>query len=118
MSKRNRLAFGLLMIVGCAGAPRPGPEHPANPAARSAQPRELTDTLPSATLHADAFEAGQAQTGGTQDVEIARSAEPRIYICPMDPEVVSDKPGECPICGMELVLKAADAEAGEVHRHE
>ena len=24
------------------------------------------------------------------------------YICPMDPEVVSDKPGSCPICGMAL----------------
>jgi len=24
------------------------------------------------------------------------------YICPMDPEVVSDKPGACPICGMAL----------------
>ena len=24
------------------------------------------------------------------------------YICPMDPEVLSDKPGACPICGMAL----------------
>jgi P-type Cu+ transporter len=24
------------------------------------------------------------------------------YICPMDPEVESDKPGDCPICGMAL----------------
>lgn len=26
----------------------------------------------------------------------------RQYICPMDPEVVSDKPGACPKCGMAL----------------
>ena len=26
------------------------------------------------------------------------------YHCPMHPTVVSDKPGECPICGMDLVL--------------
>ncbi len=26
-----------------------------------------------------------------------------IYTCPMDPDVMSDKPGECPKCGMELV---------------
>lgn len=27
------------------------------------------------------------------------------YTCPMHPEVVSDKPGKCPKCGMELALK-------------
>lgn len=26
-----------------------------------------------------------------------------MYTCPMHPTVVSDEPGECPICGMELV---------------
>jgi hypothetical protein len=29
-----------------------------------------------------------------------------IYICPMHPEIVSDKPGKCPKCGMALVLKS------------
>ena len=27
------------------------------------------------------------------------------YTCPMHPEIVSDKPGRCPKCGMALVLK-------------
>jgi membrane fusion protein, copper/silver efflux system len=27
------------------------------------------------------------------------------YTCPMHPEVVQDKPGKCPICGMDLVEK-------------
>ncbi len=27
------------------------------------------------------------------------------YTCPMHPEVITDKPGDCPICGMALVEK-------------
>jgi heavy metal translocating P-type ATPase len=34
------------------------------------------------------------------------------YICPMDPEVVSDRPGPCPICGMALEPAAPTAESG------
>ncbi|WP_255350539.1 heavy metal-binding domain-containing protein [Flavobacterium sp. AED] len=28
-----------------------------------------------------------------------------VYTCPMHPEVQSDKPGNCPKCGMALVKK-------------
>jgi hypothetical protein len=28
-----------------------------------------------------------------------------VYTCRMHPEVISDKPGKCPKCGMELVKK-------------
>jgi Cu+-exporting ATPase len=33
------------------------------------------------------------------------------YTCPMDPEVVSDKPGPCPICGMALEPRTLTSEA-------
>ncbi|MBI2252428.1 MAG: efflux RND transporter periplasmic adaptor subunit [Armatimonadetes bacterium] len=29
----------------------------------------------------------------------------KLYTCPMHPEVISSKPGNCPKCGMKLVLK-------------
>jgi membrane fusion protein, copper/silver efflux system len=31
------------------------------------------------------------------------------YVCPMHPFIVKDKPGTCPICGMQLVKKVAGA---------
>jgi multidrug efflux pump subunit AcrA (membrane-fusion protein) len=39
-----------------------------------------------------------------------------LYICPMHPDYVSDKPGDCPICGMRLV-KASELEAEEEMEH-
>src|SRR5207253_8559945 len=32
----------------------------------------------------------------------ALAGQQRQYICPMDPEVVSERPGPCPKCGMAL----------------
>ena len=29
--------------------------------------------------------------------------EGQKYTCPMHPQIVQDKPGQCPICGMDLV---------------
>jgi hypothetical protein len=35
-----------------------------------------------------------------------RGSQPAaVYTCPMHPEVLSDKPGNCPKCGMKLVVK-------------
>ncbi|MDD4968304.1 MAG: efflux RND transporter periplasmic adaptor subunit [Paludibacter sp.] len=31
------------------------------------------------------------------------------YVCSMHPQVVQDKPGDCPICGMSLIEKVVDA---------
>jgi Cu(I)/Ag(I) efflux system membrane fusion protein len=46
--------------------------------------------------------AGPAPAGAVQAV---------LYHCPMHPDVTSDRPGSCPICGMDLV-KAEPSAAG------
>jgi len=33
----------------------------------------------------------------------------KTYTCSMHPEVISDKPGKCPKCGMELILKNSES---------
>ena len=40
-----------------------------------------------------------------------QSRAPTQYTCPMDPEVVSDKPGACPKCGMALEPMITDLSA-------
>ena len=38
--------------------------------------------------------------------ESSQNAPKTEYTCPMHPEVVSDKPGTCPKCGMDLQAKS------------
>ncbi len=47
---------------------------------------------------------------GKKDKETAGSDS---YTCPMHPTVMSDHPGSCPICGMDLVMKARSGEQVE-----
>jgi FtsP/CotA-like multicopper oxidase with cupredoxin domain len=39
------------------------------------------------------------------------------WTCPMHPQVITDVPGVCPICGMRLVSVDADAPPTDVHGH-
>ena len=36
------------------------------------------------------------------------------YTCPMHPTVISDRPGSCPVCGMDLVRKAREGEEVQI----
>ena len=47
------------------------------------------------------FEKNTSSAG----LSVPDSTVTKIYTCPMHPEVISDKPGTCPKCGMDLELK-------------
>ena len=51
----------------------------------------------------DATATDSSSTAAPVDTSAATSATQ--YTCPMHPEVISDKPGSCPKCGMDLELK-------------
>jgi multidrug efflux pump subunit AcrA (membrane-fusion protein) len=42
-------------------------------------------------------------TSNTNSISSAKLAAKQLYTCPMHPEVISDEPGKCPKCGMDLV---------------
>jgi len=37
------------------------------------------------------------------------AATTELYTCPMHPEIIQERPGKCPICGMDLVKEEADS---------
>ncbi len=49
--------------------------------------------------------SGSCGGSSTSKKPAAKEAAKVQYTCPMHPEVISDKPGKCPICGMTLVEK-------------
>ena len=41
----------------------------------------------------------------TQQHKHTTASQGEVYTCPMHPQIIRDKPGDCPICGMKLVKK-------------
>jgi hypothetical protein len=53
--------------------------------------------------------AGFVSQGDAAEKAHEHSAK-AVYICPMHPQITSDRKGSCPICGMDLVKKEAEPE--------
>jgi len=41
------------------------------------------------------------------------TTQKQLYTCAMHPQIISDHPGQCPICGMDLILKTSSGEETE-----
>ena len=125
-------AIGLsacLLVGACASEPTPRPARldPANPAAAespalavnafagggtalAASPPAAEPAEPPApaTAHGEHQHGGAAapsETGKKDQPASGADKKATTYTCPMDADVVSDKPGRCPKCGMNLVPK-------------
>jgi len=59
------------------------------------------------------FSACNSSTNASSNTEV-KSTEKVVYTCTMHPEVRSDKPGDCPKCGMKLV-KMETSDTTQMH---
>ena len=50
-------------------------------------------------------------------METKAAAKKGQYYCPMHPQIISDKPGNCPICGMDLVQQKDEGGEEEHSQH-
>lgn len=57
--------------------------------------------------------AGLNANAGSAQPPAGKAAAAKLYHCPMHPQYTSDRPGDCPICGMKLTLITPDAAAGQ-----
>ncbi|MDJ0739100.1 MAG: efflux RND transporter periplasmic adaptor subunit [Gammaproteobacteria bacterium] len=63
--------------------------------------------------NADAPSETLAEAMDDSALEHARKHLDPKYVCPMHPQIVRDEEGSCPICGMDLVEKLIDPNAGK-----
>lgn len=119
------LAVLSVMLTGCVTIhmPEVAHIHPAHPDAERASTPDLPSLLtiskypvvaPPLEVSGDGMPAPSHHGNHGTRSEHAGHAMPEpetapahdaVYVCPMHPEVVSDQPGECPICFMDLELQ-------------
>jgi membrane fusion protein, copper/silver efflux system len=114
-SRRHATAFSTVGAVGCLAMsehPNPAP-HDAEAIGRGGALPEGDEAPPSgvrlmstvrwALVAVVAVAAAATWIHWASELSSAHEAHEVHYRCPMHPTVVQDRPGECPICGMDLV---------------
>jgi multidrug efflux pump subunit AcrA (membrane-fusion protein) len=101
------IVMAAALLAGCAAEAVPGLYHcPMHPDYVSDKPGDCPICgMRLVPMKADAPKP--APGGADKGHHDAATAHKDVYTCPMHPEVQSDKPGECPQCGMDLVKKPA-----------
>ncbi len=116
------LLVAAILINGCAAQPDLNSyagSDPGNPDSRESALVDLSQplSLNSPTPAANAERTTASSQPDLKPTGATRSAPPETdatsnpttsaeqYTCRMHPQVVSTHPGNCPICGMKLVLK-------------
>ncbi len=79
------------------------PDHPASPDGVEARPPNWTSLLPLAEGAGETSDTTPSHED-SQAPQSTGTGKP-LYTCPMHAQIVRDKPGNCPICEMKLVLK-------------
>ena len=104
MNKTHVLALALL-LAACATQNTARVDEPEHTPHATAHHEDVLEPDPfDAPAAISVAEATKASDGADEPP----SGDAAVYTCPMDPEVVSDKPGNCPKCGMALVARKGD----------
>jgi hypothetical protein len=81
--------------------------------------RGNTDQTPDEKTSVDKVAPGTRDSPNVNDADSNPEAAQMAYICPMKCEgSASDKPGKCPVCGMDLVKNTDHGKGKEVQNHE